>query len=76
MHDQEILRRAQYDQDNSPPDDLYIIPAAHALSASPGVVNNFLAFSRCLRMIRYPKYFKPSIEKYDRCSDPSIWLKM
>jgi hypothetical protein len=27
-------------------------------------------------MIRYPKDFKPSIEKYDGCSDPSIWLKM
>jgi hypothetical protein len=23
MHDQELLRRAQYDQDNDPPDDLY-----------------------------------------------------
>jgi hypothetical protein len=27
-------------------------------------------------MIRYPKYLKPSIEKYDSRSDPSIWLKM
>jgi hypothetical protein len=27
-------------------------------------------------MIRYPKDFKPSIEKYDSRSDPSIWLKM
>jgi hypothetical protein len=25
MHDQELLRRAQYDQDNGPTDDLYII---------------------------------------------------
>jgi hypothetical protein len=24
MHDQELLRRAQYNQDNGPPDDLYI----------------------------------------------------
>jgi hypothetical protein len=27
-------------------------------------------------MIRYPKDFKPVIEKYDDRSDPSIWLKM
>jgi hypothetical protein len=27
-------------------------------------------------MIRYPKGFKPSIEKYDSRFDPSIWLKM
>jgi hypothetical protein len=65
MHDQELLRRAQYDQDNGPPDDLYVIPADHAPSASPGAVNNFSAFSRRLRAIRYPKDFKPSIEKYD-----------
>jgi hypothetical protein len=45
MHDQELLRRAQYDQDNGPPGDLYVIPADHALSASPGAVNNFPAFS-------------------------------
>jgi hypothetical protein len=76
MHDQELLRRAQYDQDNGPPDDLYVIPADHAPSASPGAVNNFPAFSRHLRTIRYPKYFKPSIEKHDGCSDPGIWLKM
>jgi hypothetical protein len=76
MHDQELLRRAQYDQDNSPPDDLYVIPAAHAPSASPRAVNNFQAFSRHLRTIRYPKDFKPAIEKYDGRSDPSIWLKM
>jgi hypothetical protein len=76
MHDQELLRRAQYDQDNDPPDDLYVIPADHAPSASPGVVNNFPAFSRRLRTIKYPKDFKPSIEKYDGRSDPSIWLKM
>jgi hypothetical protein len=36
MHDQELLRRAQYDQDNVPPDDIYVIPADHAPSASPG----------------------------------------
>jgi hypothetical protein len=54
MHDQELLRRAQYDQDNGPPD-LYVIPADHAPSPSQGAVNNFPAFSRCLRMIRYPQ---------------------
>jgi hypothetical protein len=76
MHDQELLRRAQYNQDKGPPDDLYVIPVAHAPSASLGAVNNFLAFSRHLRTIRYPKDFKPAIEKYDGRSDPSIWLKM
>jgi hypothetical protein len=76
MHDQELLRRAQYDQDNGPPDDLYVIPADHSPSASPGAVNNFSAFSRRLRTIRYPKDFKLSIEKYDGRSDLSIWLKM
>jgi hypothetical protein len=76
MHDQELLQRAQYNQDNGPPDDLYVIPAAHDPSASSGAVNNFPAFSRHLRMIRYPKDFKPAIEKYDGRSDPSIWLKM
>jgi hypothetical protein len=25
MHDQELLRRAQYDQDNGPPDDLFVV---------------------------------------------------
>jgi hypothetical protein len=63
MHDQELLRHAQYDQDNGPPDDHYVIPADHAPSASPGAVNNFPAFSRRLRTIRYPKDFKTSIEK-------------
>jgi hypothetical protein len=76
MYNQELLRCAQYEQDNGPPDDLYVIPTAHAPSASPRAVNNLPAFSRCLRMIRYPKDFKPSIEKYDGRSDPSIWLKM
>jgi hypothetical protein len=76
MHDQELLRHAQYDQDNGPPDDLYIIPTAHAPSASPGAVNNFPAFSRRLRTIRYPKDFKSAIETYDGRSNPSIWLKM
>jgi hypothetical protein len=76
MHDQKLLRRAQYDQDNGPPNNLYVIPAAHAPSSSPGAVNNFPAFSRRLRMIRYPKDFKPAIEKYDGHSDPSIWLKI
>jgi hypothetical protein len=45
LHDQELLRRAQYDQDNGPPDDLYVIPTGHAPSASPRAVNNFPAFS-------------------------------
>jgi hypothetical protein len=76
MHDQELLRCAQYDQDNGPPDDLYIIPMAYAPSASLGAVNNFPAFSRHLRTIRYPKDFKPAIEKYNSHSDLSIWLKM
>jgi hypothetical protein len=76
MHDQELLGRAQYDQDNGPPDDLYVILTAYAPSASPGAVNNFPAFSRRLRTIRYPKDFKPAIEKYNARSDPSIWLKM
>jgi hypothetical protein len=76
MHDQELLRRAQYDQDNGPPDDLYVIPADHAPSASPGASTIFPAFSGRLRTIRYPKDFKPSIEKYDGRSDSSIWLKM
>jgi hypothetical protein len=67
---------AQYDQDNGPPDDLYVIPMAYAPSASPGAVNNFPTFSRRLRMIRYPKDFKLATEKYDGHSDPSIWLKM
>jgi hypothetical protein len=76
MHDQELLRCAQYNQDNGPPDDLNIAPTAYAPSASPGAVNNFSVFSRRLRTIRYPKDFKPAIEKYDDRSDPSIWLKM
>jgi hypothetical protein len=76
MHNQELQRHAHYEQDNGPPDDLYVIPAAHAPSASTGAVNNFPAFSRCLETIRYPKDFKPAIDKYDGRSDPSIWLKM
>jgi hypothetical protein len=76
MHDQELLRRAHYDQENGPPDDLYVSPAAYAPSASPEAVNNFPTFSQRLWMIRYPKDFKLAIEKYDGCSDPSIWLKM
>jgi hypothetical protein len=51
MHDQELLRCAQYDQDNDPPDDLYITPTAYAPPASPRAVNNFQAFSRSLKMI-------------------------
>jgi hypothetical protein len=76
MHDRELLCHAQYDQDNGPPNDLYVIRAARTPSASPGAVNNFPAFSRCLRTIRYPKDFNPAIEKYDGHSNPSIWLKM
>jgi hypothetical protein len=76
MHDQELLRCAEYDQDNGPLGDLYVIPPAYTLSTRPGAINNFPAFSRGLRTIRYPKDFKPAIEKYDGRSDPSIWLKM
>jgi hypothetical protein len=72
MHDQELLRCAHYDQDNGPPDDLYVIPTAYAPSANPGAVNNFPTFSQRLWMIRYPKDFKSAIEKYDGRSDPSI----
>jgi hypothetical protein len=75
MHDQELLQRAQYDQDNGPPDDLYVIPAAHAPLASPGAVNNFPAFSHCLRTIGYQKDFKPAIEKYDGRSDQVYGLR-
>jgi hypothetical protein len=76
MHDHELLRRAQYDQDNGPPNDLYVTPTAYATSASPGAVNNFPAFSQHPGTIRCPKDFKPAIEKYDGRSDPIIWLKM
>jgi hypothetical protein len=76
MHDQELLLCTHYDEDNGPLDDLYVIPAAYALSASPGAVNNIPAFSRRLRTIRYPKDFKLAIEKYDSRSDSSTWLKM
>jgi hypothetical protein len=62
MHDQELLWRAKYDQNNGPPDDPYIIQTAYAPSASPGAVNNFSVFSHHLRTIRYPKDFKPTIE--------------
>jgi hypothetical protein len=54
MHDQELLCCAQYDQDNDPPDDLYVMPTTYAPSASPGAVNNFPTFSQRLRTIRYP----------------------
>jgi hypothetical protein len=76
MHDKELLGRAQYDKDNGPPDDLYIIPTSYNPSASLGAINSFATFSRHLRTIRYPKDFKPAIEKYDDRFDPSIWLKM
>jgi hypothetical protein len=76
MHDRELLRRAQYDQDSGSPDDLYVIPTTYTPASSPGAINNFLAFSQRLKMIIYPKDFNPAIEKYDGCSDPSIWLKM
>jgi hypothetical protein len=32
MHDQELLQCAQCDQENGPPDDLYVIPTAYLLS--------------------------------------------
>jgi hypothetical protein len=68
LHHQELLRRAQYD--------LYVIPVAHAPSTNPRAVNNFPAFSRRLRTVRYTKDIKPAIEKYDDRSDLSTWLKM
>jgi hypothetical protein len=49
---------------------------AHAPSTNPRAVNNFPAFSRRLRTIRYTKDIKPAIEKYDDRSDLSTWLKM
>jgi hypothetical protein len=49
---------------------------AYAPLASLGAVNNFPAFSRRLRTIRYPNDFKSAIEKYDGRSVPSIWLKI
>jgi hypothetical protein len=76
MNDKELLRCAQYELNNGPPDNLYVIPVAYAPSASPRAINNFPAFSRRLKTIRYPKDFKPAIEKYDGRSDPSTWLKM
>jgi hypothetical protein len=76
MHDQELLQHAQYDQDNGPPDDLYVIPTAYAPSASPCAVNKFPVLHDVLRTIRYPKDFKQAIENYNGRSDPSIWLKM
>jgi hypothetical protein len=51
MHDQELLRRAQYDQDNGPPDDLYVIPVDHAPSASPGAVNNKTCYWQFLSLV-------------------------
>jgi hypothetical protein len=76
MHDRELLRRAQYDQDSCPPYDLYVILTTYAPASSPEAINNFSAFSRRFWTIRFPKDFKPAIEKYDDRSDPSIWLKM
>ena len=50
-------------------------PTANTSTANEGSINNFPAFSRCLRCIWYPKDFKPAIDKYEGRSDPSIWLK-
>jgi hypothetical protein len=75
MHDREILRRAQYNQDNGPLDDLYVIPTANTPASSPAAINNFPALSQCLRTIRYPKDFKLAINKYDGRSDMGICLK-
>jgi hypothetical protein len=72
MHDQELLLRPRLRSSQRP----LRHPAAYAPSASLRAVNNFPTFSRHLRTIRYPKDFKPTIEKYDSRSDPSIWLKM
>jgi hypothetical protein len=74
MHDRELQCRAQYNQYNDAPDDLYIVLMAQ--DAGAGNMNNFPTFSRHLRMMRYPKDFKTTIEKYDDRSDPSIGLKM
>jgi hypothetical protein len=48
----------------------------HNDNASVTATNNFLAFSQHLRTMRYPKDFKPTIDKYDGRSDPSILLNM
>jgi hypothetical protein len=72
MDDQELLRCAQYDQYNGPPNDPYVILTAYAPSASLGAINNFPTFSRRLRTIRYPKDFKPAIEKYDSWRSISV----
>ena len=72
----EAERRANYEQVYGVPGDLYATPRApSADQAAGGVINNFPAFSRHLRNMRYPKDFKPTIERYDGRSDPSIWLK-
>jgi hypothetical protein len=76
MHDIELRCHAQYDQVNDAPDDLYVVPMTHDPRSSSGAINNFPAFSRHLKMMRYPKEFKLTIEKYDGQSDPSIWLNM
>lgn len=76
MHDRELQHRAWYDQDNNVVDDLYIVPMAHDSGSDSGAINNFPAFSRHLRTMRYLKEFKSAIEKYDSQSDPGIWLKM
>jgi hypothetical protein len=76
MHDQELRRRAKYDQNNGAPDDLYIFPMGHDTNYNNNmgavIINNFPAFSQRLRTMRYPKDFKPAIKKYDGLSDPSI----
>jgi hypothetical protein len=76
VHDAELRCHAQYDQYNGAPDDIYIVPTTLVVGSSSGAINNFPAFSRRLKTIRYPKDFKPTIEKYDDRSDLSIWIKM
>jgi hypothetical protein len=80
MHDQELWRRAHYDQDNNALDDHYVVPMGHNTNynnnAGAAIINNFPAFSQRLRTMKYTKDFKPAIEKYDGRSNPSIWLKM
>jgi hypothetical protein len=81
-HDFEITRRAEYEQEHGHPEDLFINPMAfccnnHAQhNYATSSINNFRAFSSRLLMLRYPKDFKPAIDKYNGRSDPSYWLKM
>jgi hypothetical protein len=37
-------------------------------------ITAFPALAPCLRLVTYPDNLKPNIKKYDKCSDPYIWL--